>query len=401
LGTFFIGWEETIKMRKKTKALMALAIGATILAGAGCGGQKPPSTDEIRIGGNLEMTGGSSSFAQSIHKGLKLAFKEINGQGGINGKKITLIVADNKSEASEAANAAVKLIAQDKVSAIVGPATSSPVLACAPVVSERKVPLLTPSGTNENITFQDGKTRDFLFRSCFIDPVQGEIMARFALSNLNLKKVAIFGDSSSDYAKKLAAAYRQVFEANGGQIVAAEAYQQKDTDFKPALTKIKAAGPEAIFIPGYYQEVGMIVKQARELGINAPLLGSDGWDSPKTLELAGAAALNNTYFCNHYSVDDSDPNIQKFIKAYQAEYSKEMPDAFAALGYDSGLIVADALKRAGGGESPEKIKDALAATKDLQVATSKLSMDAKHNPVKSAVIIEMKDGKQTFKEKIS
>jgi branched-chain amino acid transport system substrate-binding protein len=348
----------------------------------------------------LELTGGSATFAQSIYKGLKLAFKEINDKGGIGGKKINLIVADNKSEASEAANAAVKLIAQDKVSAIVGPATSSPVLACAPIVTERKVPLLTPSGTNENITFQDGKTRDFLFRGCFIDPLQGEIMAKFTLNNLNLKKVAIIGDISSDYAKKLSAAYRLEFEKKGGRVVIEEAYQQKDADFKPALTKIKAAGPEAIFIPGYYQEVGLIVRQARELGITIPLLGSDGWDSPKTLELAGAAALNNTYFCNHYSVEDNDPNIQNFIKVYKAEYSGETPDAFAALGYDSGLIVADAIKRAGGGD-PEKIKDALAATKDLQVATSKLTMDAKHNPIKGAVIIEMKDGKQTFKEKIN
>ena len=388
-------------MAKNIRILMAMIIGAAVLASAGCGGQKPAASgDEIRVGGNLELTGGSSSFAQSISKGVRLAFKEINSQGGIGGKKITFIVADNKSEASEAANAAVKLIAQDKVSVIIGPATSSPVLACVPIVSERGIPLLTPSGTNESITFQDGKTREFLFRGCFIDPLQGEIMAKFALNNLKVKKVAIFGDSSSDYAKKLAAAFRQFLEANGGQVVSEEAYQQKDTDFRPALTKIKAAGPETIFIPGYYQEVGMIVKQTRELGINTPLLGSDGWDSPKTLELAGAAALDNTYFCNHYSVEDSDPNIQKFIKAYQAEYNNETPDAFAALGYDSGLIVADAVRRAGG-SAPQKIKYALAATKDLQVATSKLTMDAKHNPIKSAVIIELKNGKQTFKEKIS
>ncbi|MDR3348292.1 MAG: ABC transporter substrate-binding protein [Acidaminococcales bacterium] len=388
-------------MFKITKFAAALSLAAAVLAGAACGWQKPPQpTDEIRIGGNLELTGGSSLFGQSIHKGLKLAFKEVNGKGGINGRKVILIVADNKSEAPEAANATVKLIAQDKVSAIVGPATSSPVLACASIVTERKIPLLTPSGTNENITFLDGKTRDFLFRGCFIDPLQGEIMAKFALNNLNLRKMAIYSDISSDYAKKLAAAYRSEFEKKGGQIVAEEAYQQKDTDFRPVLTKIRAAGPEGIFVPGYYQEVGTIIKQAREFGITMPLLGSDGWDSPKILELAGAAALNNTYFCDHYSVEDLDPNIQKFVKNYKAEYNGETPDAFAALGYDSGLIVADAVRRAGGGD-PEKIRDALAATKDLQVATGKLTMDARHNPIKGAVIIAMQDGKQVFKEKIN
>jgi branched-chain amino acid transport system substrate-binding protein len=385
--------------------MMTAALGATLALLAGCGGQGGQDTGSkpaaaIKIGANMELTGGVSNFAQSAYKGLKLAFKEVNGKGGVNGRQLEIVAADNKSEPSEAANATTKLVSQDKVKAIVGPVTSSCVLASAPIVTGAKIPLLSPTGTNEFITFDNNQVREFLFRSCFIDPLQGDIMAKFTLNSLKLKNVAILKDTSSDYAKKLADAYRSVLEKSGGKVVAEEAYQQKDTDFKPTLTKLRAAKPDAIFIPGYYQEVGLIVKQARELGMTMPLLGSDGWDSEKTVELAGAAALNNTYFCNHYSVEDKDPNIQKFVTAYRTEYKNESPDAFAALGYDSGLIIADAIRRAGS-DDPVKIKDALAATKDLQVATSKLTFDQRHNPIKGAVIIEMKDGKQTFKEKVN
>ncbi len=391
-------------MKKYLKLMAGIGLSAAIFASVGCGGgakdAKPAATaNEIKIGGNFELTGGVSNFAQTAYKGIKLAFKEINAQGGVSGKKLELVVADNKSEPSEATNATTKLISQDKVVAILGPITSGNVLSSVQVATDRKVPLITPTGTNADITFKDGKVREYVFRSCFIDPFQGEIMAKFAANSLKLKRVAILKDSSSDYAKSLAAVFTQAFEKSGGKVVADESYLQKDTDFKAALTKIKATNPEAIYIPGYYQEVGLIVKQARELGITVPLLGSDGWDSPKTVELAGAAALNNTYFCNHYSLEDKDPNIQKFIAAYKKEYN-ETPDAFAALGYDAGIMLADAIKRAGDAD-PQKIKDALAKIKDLQVATGKITLNEKHDPVKSAVIIEMKDGKQTFKEKIN
>lgn len=371
----------------------------------GCGGDKTASksdskdANEIIVGGNFELTGNVSNFANSTYNGLKLAFKEINEAGGIDGKKIVLVVADNKSEPSEANSATTKLITQDKVVAIFGPVVSGNVLASAQIATDNKIPMLTPTGTNPDITFKDGNLREYLFRSCFIDPFQGEIMAKFTGDSLKLKRVAIYKDSSSDYAKGLSEVFRQTLEKNGGQIVIEESYLQKDTDFKSALTKIKASNPDAIFIPGYYQEVGMIVKQARELGITVPLLGSDGWDSPKTVELAGAEALNNTYFCNHYSVEDTDPNIQKFVESYKKEYG-EVPDAFAALGYDGGLMFADAIRRAKSSD-PEKIKEALATIKDLQVATGKITVDEKHNPIKGAVIIEMVDGKQTFKEKIN
>ena len=390
-------------MKKFAKLFLTMGLGFALVAAAGCGADKKDAktanTNEIRVGGNFELTGNVSNFAQSAYKGIKLAFKEVNEQGGVNGKKINLIVADNKSEASEATNATTKLISQDKVVTVLGPIVSGSVLASAQVATDSKIPMLTPTGTNEDITFKDGKVRDYLFRSCFIDPFQGEIMGKFAINSLKVKNVAILKDSSSDYAKNLAKVFRETVEKNGGKVIVEEAYLQKDADFRAALTKIKSTNPDVIFIPGYYQEVGLIVKQARELGITVPLLGSDGWDSPKTVELAGAAALNNTYFCNHYSVEDTDPNIQKFVAAFKKEYN-ETPDAFAALGYDAGIMFVDAVKRAGS-DDPQKIRDALAATKDLQAATGKITLDAKHNPIKGAVIIEMKDGKQTFKEKIN
>jgi branched-chain amino acid transport system substrate-binding protein len=386
-------------MMNKRKSLLAALLAAAALTVAACGGSAP-AAGEIRVGGNFELTGNVSNFAQSAYKGVKLAFKEINDKGGVDGKKINLIVADNKSELSEATNATTKLITRDKVAAVIGPIVSASVLASAPLATDSKVPMLTPTGTNEEITYKDGKVREYLFRSCFIDSFQGDVMAKFALNSLKIKNIAILKDNSSDYAKSLAAVFGDTLRKGGGQIVAEEAYLQKDTDFRPTLTKIRASNPEAVFIPGYYQEVGLIVKQARELGITVPLLGSDGCDAPTVVELAGAEDLVNTYFCNHYSVDDQDPNIQKFVASYKKEYNNETPDAFAALGYDAGVMFADAVKRAGGAD-PQKIKDALAATKNLQVATGKLTLDAKHDPIKSAVIIEMKGGRQTFKEKIN
>ena len=377
-------------------------MAATMVAGliAGCGGEKKAAnSNEIKIGGNFELSGGVANYGQSTMNGVKLAFKEINEKGGINGKKISLVIADNKSEPSEAANAVTKLINQDKVVALIGPVTSSNLIATTQIATDKKIPVLTPTATSPKATFENGKVKEMIFRSCFIDPFQGEVMARFAANSMKVKTAAIYVDNSSDYSKGLAEVFRDAFTKLGGKIVAEEAFLQKDTDFKSAITKIKAANPDVIFIPAYYQEVGMIVKQAREMGVTIPLIGTDGWDSPKLVEIAGAAALNNTFFSNHYSAEDKDPHIQAFVEAYKKEYN-QMPDALAVLGYDGALMMIDALKRAGS-EDPKKIQEALASTKNLQVSSGILTLDDKHNPLKSAVVIEMKDGKQTFKEKVN
>ena len=384
-------------MKKWKLALMAATMAVSTLVAAGCGGKEAATTNEIRLGANFELTGGVAQYGQSAANGIKLAIKEANAAGGVLGKQIKLVVADNKSEPAEAGNATTKLITQDKVIAIFGPAASSNVLASTQIAQDNKIPLLTPTGTNTKITVDNGKVKDFAFRSCFIDPFQGQVMASFAQKTVKAKTAAIYIDSSSDYSKSLSQNFEEVFVKNGGTIVAKEAFLQKDQDFKAALTKIKAVNPDVIYIPAYYEEVGKIIKQARELGITAPLLGSDGWDSPKLAEIAGAAALNNTFFTNHYSSQDKDPMVQKFVESYKKEYGQE-PDAFAVLGYDGALMMIDAIKRANSTDSV-KIKDALAQTKDLKVLTGTLSLDANHDPIKSAVIIEMKNGKQMFKKK--
>ena len=389
-------------MKKRWTILGGLAIAMSI-ALTGCGGgekAKPAAqTNEIKIGGNVEMTGGVANYGNQALSGMKLAFKQVNASGGVLGKKINLILADNKSEPAEAANATTKLITQDKVSIVMGPIVSSNVLATVKIAEDNKVVVMTPTGTNEKITVDNGKVHPFAFRACFIDPFQGRVMANYATKSLKVKTAVIYIDSSSDYSKGVAAAFEETFVKNGGKIVGKEAFLQKDQDFKATLTKIKALNADIVFIPAYYEEVGKIVKQARELGINQPLLGTDGWDNPKVVEIAGAAALNNTFFSNHYSSQDSDPNVRKFIEAYKAEY-KEEPSSMAALGYDAAMIVVDAIKRANTTDAA-KVKAAMEQTKNLQVSTGIVTMDSNHNPIKSAVVIEMKDGKQTFKEKIN
>ncbi|MDD4600403.1 MAG: ABC transporter substrate-binding protein [Negativicutes bacterium] len=388
-------------MRKKWLSFLSLAVGTMLLGSliAGCGGTKADSKD-IKIGGNFELTGNTANFGNQTLNGFKLAFKEANAAGGVLGKQINFIVADNKSEPSEATNAITKLITQDKVVAVIAPVTSSNVLATLQIAQDHKIPLLTATGTNPKITVDDnGKVRPYAFRSCFIDPFQGTIMANFATKSMKAKTAAIYIDNSSDYSKGLAKFFEEAFIANGGQVVAKEAFLQKDQDFKSTLTKIKSVNPDVIFIPAYYEEVGKIVKQSRELGITIPLLGTDGWDDPKIVEVAGAASLNNGFFSNHYSPQDTDPNIQKFVAAYKQEYGQN-PSALAALGYDGGKMIVDAITRAGSTD-PAKIRDALEQTKNLQVSTGILTLDSNHNPVKSAVVIEMKDGKQSFKEKIN
>ena len=389
-------------MKKHFVLVLAVLMSLSLVAGCGGGEKAKPAavSNEIKIGANFELTGGVANFGKQTLNGIQMAVKEVNAAGGVlGGKKIVVVVADNKSEPAEATNAITKLITQDKVVAVLGPVTSTNVLATVQVAQDNKIPVLTATGTNEKITVDNGKVRPFAFRACFIDPFQGRVMANYAAKTVKAKTAVIYVDSSSDYSKGLSQSFEATFTQNGGKIVGKEAFLAKDQDFKATLTKIKAMNAEVVFIPAYYEEVGKIVKQARELGITNPLLGTDGWDDPKVVEIAGAAALNNTFFSNHYSSQDKDPNVVKFVEAYKKEYNQE-PSALAALGYDSGLMIIDAIKRAGAADSV-KIKDALEQTKNLQVSTGILTIDSNHNPVKSAVVIEMKDGKQSFKEKVN
>ena len=378
-----VGW------KKKFGVLTLASLMAVSLMGCGKGGSA--KSDEIRIGALFELTGAVANYGKSSLNGAQMAVDEINGKGGINGKKIRLVSADNKSEPSEAGNQATKLITKDKVAVIVGPCTSGSTAAASPVVRGSKVPLISPSATAPGITVDDkGKVRPYIFRVCFTDPFQGKILATFAVDELKLKKIAIYNDSSSDYSKGLAEVFAKTLESKGGEVVAQEAFLAKDQDFKATLTKLKAANPEALYVPAYYEEVSKIVKQAREVGITCPILGSDGWDSPKLVEIAGADALNGTYYSSFYSSQDTDPHVQQFIKDYRKKYNAE-PDGFAINGY---------IKQAGSTDGT-KIAKALEGLKDFQMATGKMTVDSEHNPIVSCVIIRMKDGQPLFYKKIS
>ena len=381
---------------KKGLKLASVLAGTMLLGGvlAGCGDDA--NSNEIKVGANFEITGNQANYGSAGLDGLKLAIKEANDAGGIDGKKITLVQADTKSEASEAVNSATKLISDDKVKVIVGPMVTANVMAESQVANDDKIPVIAPAATNPDVTVENGKAKPFIFRSCFIDPQQGTVMAEFAAKQLKAKTAVMYLDSSSDYSKSLGKVFKEKFEAAGGKVVMEESFLAKDQDFKAALTKLKTANADVVFVPAYYEEVGKIVKQARELGITAPMLGTDGWDDPKVVDIAGADALNNTYFSTHYFEKDQD--VQGFIESFQKEYG-HAPNVFAALGYDAGKMLIDAIKRAGSAD-PEKIQKALEETKDLQVGTGKITMDPNHNPIKSAVILEMKNGVKEMKAKI-
>ena len=389
------------KKKFKIAALLAGGILAcsmfTGCGGDNAGGSNAANGDNIVVGSNFELTGNHAQYGSNAAKGFRLAIKEVNDAGGINGKQIKIVEADSKSEAAESVNAATKLISDDKVVALVGPAVTANVIAESQVAADNQVAVIAPAATNPDVTVENGAVKPFIFRSCFIDPQQSEVMAQFAAQDLNAKTAVLYLDSSSDYSKSLGRIFKEKFEAAGGQIVMEEAFLAKDQDFKAALTKIKTANADVIFVPAYYEEVGKIVKQARELGIEATILGTDGWDDSKVVDIAGANALNNTFFCTHYFEGDAD--VQAFLNAYKAEYNEE-PNVFAALGYDSGKMLADAIQR--GGNDSQAIRDNIETIKDLKVGTGVITMDAAtHNPIKGIVVIENKDGARALRTKIA
>jgi branched-chain amino acid transport system substrate-binding protein len=376
----------------RLRSLAWAAAAAVILPALGCG--KGRTSDEIVIGEYGSLTGTTATFGISTDNGAKMAFDEINKAGGVLGKKLKILVEDDQSKPEEAATAVTKLINQNHVVAMIGEVSSSRSLAAAPVCQANAVPMVSPSSTNPRVT----QIGDYIFRVCFIDPFQGSVMAKFAANTLKAKRVAILVDVRNDYSVGLQTFFRENFRQLGGQIVAEQSYSEGDSDFHAQLTQIKAVNPEAIYVPGYYTEVGTIARQARELGITAPLLGGDGWDSPKLFEIGGDA-LNGCYLSNHYSVDDPSPAVQKFVGDYKARY-KQTPDALAALGYDAAKILADAMSRAGSAEGA-KVRDALAATKDFPGVTGKITINKDRNAVKPAVVLKVENGKFVYVETVS
>ena len=355
--------------------------------------QAPPAPGEkIWFGHVGSMTGQEATFGDSTDKGIKLAIEELNAKGGLKGKQVDLKTYDDQGKPEEAALAATRLITQDKVTVLLGEVASSRSMAMAPIADANKVPHITPSSTNPKVTKDGDKTRPFVFRVCFIDPFQGTVMAKFATQK-GVKKVAILRDVGNAYSVGLADYFLSKFKDLGGKIISDESYKAGDQDFKAQLTAIKAKAPEAIYVPGYYTDVALVARQARELGMRVPLMGGDGWDSAKLFEIGGAA-IEGSFYSNHYSPDDPSPQIQNFISRYKARFGA-VPDSMAATGYDAAMVAGDAIARAKE-MNGEAIAAAIAATNGFPGVTGVISLDQDHNAVKSAVVLEVKGGKSVF-----
>jgi branched-chain amino acid transport system substrate-binding protein len=375
---------------RATARTAGLPIGLSIIlfsvSVAGCG-SSTKNANEIVIGHYASMTGGQATFGQSTDNGIRLALEEINAAGGLNGKPIRLITYDDKSDSREAGAAVTRLINRDGVVAVLGEVASSLSLAGAPICQENGVPMITPSSTNPEVT-QKG---DMIFRVCFIDPFQGWVVAKFAREDEKVKadKAAILYDQVNAYSVGLQEVFEKAFTEMGGQITTKQTYQEGDQDFSAQLTAIRSSQPDVVFIPGYYTDVGNIAIQARKLGIDVPLVGGDGWDSSKLAEIGGKA-IEGTFYSNHYSHQDPRPRVQDFIRKYKEKH-RETPDGLAALGYDAARILYEAMTRAKS-LSGDAIAAELAATKDFDGVTGRISIDAQRNAIKSAVMLEMKNG---------
>jgi branched-chain amino acid transport system substrate-binding protein len=336
------------------------------------------TTGDIVVGMYGSLTGDGASFGQSSREGTELAVEEINAAGGLlGGRKIRLIVEDDQSRPDEAANAVTKLITQDRVVAVLGEVASRRSLAGAPIAQRYSIPMITPSSTNERVT----EVGDYIFRVCFIDPFQGEVLAKFAFNDLKARRVAILKDIQQDYSVGLSDAIEKNLTALGGEVLATVSYSTGDADFRAILTQVRGLKPDVIFATGYYPEAAIIVRQARELGLQMPILGGDGWVGDALQN--GREALNNTYLSDHYASDNPDPVVQKFVATYRAKYQHN-PDSMVALAYDSVKVLADAITRAQSTEGP-KVRDALAVT-DMPGVTGRLKMNPKRNVDKPAVI---------------
>ena len=393
-------------MRQTRRVSLSAAL-VLLIALAGCGQKKEAS---IKVGIYGSMTGTTATFGKSTLNGAQLAFDELNAAGGIAGKKIQYVSEDDQSKAEEAATAVQKLINQDHVVALIGEVASSRSLAAAPIAQSNGVPMISPSSTNPEVTLKG----NYIFRACFLDEFQGRVMARFAVDSLKMKRVAILKDIKNDYSVGLAQFFSEEYKAHGGSIVGEQAYNEGDSDFRSQLTALKANNPEAIFVPGYYTEVGSIARQARELGITVPLLGGDGWVSDQLLKIGGEA-LNGCYYSNHFALDQPSAPLQKFFNDYNTKFGSS-PDAIAGLAYDTANLVIDALKRlhaedpasfealdasksgdaAAQKAARAKLRDLINNVKDFQGITGVINFDANRNPVKPAVVIKVDNGVEKF-----
>jgi branched-chain amino acid transport system substrate-binding protein len=378
--------------------LSVLAAAASVLL-MGCPPPSETATDtaaagEILVGEYGSLTGSEATFGQSTHNGIMMAMDEVNAAGGVNGRRIKIVTEDDQSKAEEAANAVAKLISQDNVVALLGEVASSNSLAAAPIAQSNKVPMISPSSTNQAVT----EKGDYIFRMCFIDSYQGESMANYISRQLKMNRAAILVDVKSDYSTGLAQFFERAFVANGGRVVIKQSYAKGDNDFRSQLTAIRSANPQVIFIPGYYSDIGQIAIQARDLGIQQPLAGGDGWESPKLVEIGGKA-LEGCFYSNHYFAGDPKATVRQFVEQYRERFGQS-PDSMAALGYDAAKVLATAMKNAAQLDGPS-IRDQIAATKGFAGVTGTITLGPDRNPTgKRLVILEVQNGEVTLKDTV-
>jgi len=362
---------------KKVVTILSISLGM-ILSCSSQGG--------LKIGLVAPLTGDVKTFGESSKNGFSLAVDEANAKGGILGKKIETVIADDKNDPTEASNAGSKLINQDMAKFIIGSVSSKCSIPLSEICQSSGVVMITPTSTNPKVTVRDdGSRKDYIFRACFIDPFQGTVTAKFALENDKAKTAAVLYDVGNDYTKGLAEYFKKAFTDGGGKVLVYESYTKDDVDFSALLTKVKQAKPDVIFLPDYYNKVGLIAKQARQIGIDAPLLGGDGWDSPDMLKIAGDAIYGGC-FTNHYSPQDPSPEVQEWVKKYEAKYGFK-PDALATLAYDATNMLIEGIRRAGSLDA-NKVRAALAALKNFKTVSGEVSIDNSGNPVKNAVILK-------------
>jgi branched-chain amino acid transport system substrate-binding protein len=397
-----------MSLNKKLGLVFLAALLALTMVVAGCGQKQPTSqpasgdqakggADQqtpvasgdkvIKIGYIGPLTGDVKTYGESTKNAFLFALEQVGNKVG--DYKIEPLVADDRNDVTEAVNVATKFISQDKVQAIVGAVTSKCTIPVSEVANAAKVVQITGTSTSQKVTV-DGKRKEFVFRSCFIDPLQGKIGAKFALENLKAKTAAVLYDQSNDYTKGLAEVFKQNFEAGGGKVIAYEAYQQTDVDFSAAVTAIAKKDPDVVYLPDYYQKVSLIAKQARDKGVKSAFVGADGWDSPEL----DFATMEGGYHTNHYSPDDPRPEVQRWVQQYKEKYNA-VPDALATLCYDATNLLLNAVNTCNSND-PVKIKDALQSTKDFATVSGKITFDANGDPVKSVAILQIKGGKQSF-----
>lgn len=365
-----------------------LALGLAGLSAAG--GAEP-----IRIGEIEPMTGKEAAFGQQAHRGVLMAIEEINARGGVLGRPLAVLVEDNQSRPGDSATVAKKLVSREKVVAVICGGTSSNCLEVAPIVQTAKVPFVATTATAPEVTAR----RDYVFRSCFIDPFQGSVLARFAREHLQARRVAVLTSVSASYSVGLSRVFKERFTALGGEIAAEQRYSEGDKDFRAQLTALRAAQPDAIVATGFYTEAALICKQARELGLTVPIFGGDGWEAPELIEIGGRA-VEGAYYASHYSSTSTEPEVQDFVRRYREQYQGETPDSMAPLAYDAVRIVADAIRRAGSTDGA-KVRDALAATTDFPGVTGRTTIDPQRNASKPAVILQIRDGRPQYVATIS